>query len=277
VLSGIRARKRLGQHFLKDRSFAIRIVQAMDLHKQDLVLEIGSGKGALTELLLKSPAQRVYGIEIDQRFCHFLKQRFLKEGRFHLIEGDILKFDVVSICQHEHALRVVGNLPYYITSPVLFHLFRMRSWIKDLVITVQKEVGDRIVSLPGSRTYGVPSVLFQTYCQVKTLFLIPRKAFHPIPEVDSLVIQINFNKKKDYQIIDEELYEKVVKCTFNQRRKMLRNTLRKLVKDGSILNDIQMDLSRRPETLSVPEFVVLSNQIIKQINRKSLGRDEISK
>lgn len=277
MFSGIRTKKRMGQHFLVNRSFAIRIVQATDLQKQDIVLEIGSGEGALTEVLLKSPAKRVYGIEIDERLCQFLKQRFSGEEKFHLIEDDILKFDVSSICQQKNALRVVGNLPYYITSPVLFHLLKKRSWIKDLIVTVQKEVGERIASLPGRKTYGVPSVLFQTYCQVKTLFVIPRKAFNPIPEVDSMVIQISFNKEKDYRIIDEDFYEKVVKCTFNQRRKMLKNTLRMLIKDGSVLKGVQIDLSRRPETLSVPEFVALSNHIVTQLERGSLGRDEISK
>ena len=276
MLSGLRTRKRLGQHFLKDRSFATRLVESIGIEAGDQILEIGSGDGVLTELLLKSSAEEVHGIEIDQRLCQFLKERFRGEKRFHLIEGDFLKFDIASICQKRHGLRVAGNLPYYITSPILFHLLENRSWIRDLVVTVQKEVGERLASLPDRKSYGVPSVLFQTYCNVKALFRIPGQAFSPVPEVDSVVIHIGFGSESKYSIKDEDLYKKIVKGTFNQRRKMLKNTLARLIDDASILKGITIDLSRRPESLSVPEFVALSNEISKQLEKGSLGREKTS-
>ena len=277
MVSGLRTRKRLGQHFLKDRSFATRIVNSIGIETGDLILEIGSGEGVLTELLLKSSAEKVYGIEIDPRLCQFLKERFREEKRFQLIEGDFLKFDIASICERRHGLRVAGNLPYYITSPILFHLLENRSWIRDLVATVQKEVGERLASLPNRKSYGVPSVLFQTYCDVKALFRIPGQAFFPVPEVDSVVLQIKFGRESKYSIKDEDLYKKIVKGTFNQRRKMLKNTLARLIDDTSILDGIIIDLSRRPESLSVMEFVTLSNEVSKQLEKGSLGGEKTSK
>jgi 16S rRNA (adenine1518-N6/adenine1519-N6)-dimethyltransferase len=277
VVSGLRTRKRLGQHFLKDRSFAIRLVESIGIQPGDQILEIGSGEGVLTELLLKSSARQVYGIEIDKRLCQFVKERFRGEKRLHLIEGDFLKFNITSICEKKHDLRVAGNLPYYITSPILFHLLENRSWIKDVVVTVQKEVGERLASLPNKKSYGVPSVLFQTYCDVKSLFRIPGQAFSPVPEVDSVVIQIKFGSESKYSIKDEDLYKKIVKGTFNQRRKMLKNTLARLIGDNSILDGIPIDLTRRPESLSVPEFVTLSNEVSKQLGKESLGGEKNSK
>jgi 16S rRNA (adenine1518-N6/adenine1519-N6)-dimethyltransferase len=263
VPSGIRARKRLGQHFLKDRSFAMRLVGAMRLEETDRVLEIGPGEGVLTELLLESPAKTIYAIEIDRRLCQLLNTKFRGETRFHLIEGDFLRFDVPSVAGKGHTLRIVGNLPYYITSPILFHALENRFWVHDMIATVQKEVGDRITSPAGKKAYGVPSVLFQTYCDVKTLFSISRRAFSPVPQVDSVALHITFRRKPRYPILDEEVYKKVVKRTFNQRRKMLRNTLGMLIKNKSKLNGLSIDLARRPESLSVSEFVSLSNQIAK--------------
>lgn len=275
MLSGLRTRKRLGQHFLKDRSFATRIVESIGIEAGDQILEIGSGEGVLTELLLKSSAGEVHGIEIDPRLCQFLKERFRSEKRFHLIEGDFLKFDIASICEKKHGLRVAGNLPYYITSPILFQLLENRSWIRDLVVTVQKEVGERLASLPDRKSYGVPSVLFQTYCNVKELFRIPGQAFYPVPEVGSTVIHIEFGNESKYSIKDENLHKKIVKGTFNHRRKMLRNTLTRVIDDESILNDITIDLSRRPESLSVQEFAELSNQVSKLLKRGFLGEKKL--
>jgi 16S rRNA (adenine1518-N6/adenine1519-N6)-dimethyltransferase len=277
VVSGLRTRKRLGQHFLKDRSFAIRLVESMGIQPGDRILEIGSGEGVLTELLLKSSASQIYGVEIDSRLCQFLTERFRGEMKFHLIEKDFLKFDISSICERKHELRVAGNLPYYITSPILFHLLENRSCIRDSVVTVQKEVGERMASPPNQKSYGVPSVLFQTYCDVKVLFRIPRQVFFPVPEVDSVVMQIEFERQRKYSIKNEDLYERIVKGTFNQRRKMLRNTLARLIDNASILNEIAIDLSRRPESLSVPEFVALGNEVSEQLKRGSLGGEKTAK
>ena len=277
MVSGLKTRKRLGQHFLKDRSFAMRLVESIGIQPGDRVLEIGSGEGVLTGLLLKSSADQIYGVEIDSRLCQFLGKRFRGEKKFHLIEKDFLKFDISSICEREHELRIAGNLPYYITSPILFHLLENRSCIRDAVVTMQKEVGERLASLPNRKSYGVPSVLFQTYCDVKALFRIPRQAFFPVPEVDSIVMRIEFVRQRKYSIEDEDLYERIVKGTFNQRRKMLRNTLARPIDNTSILNEITIDLSRRPESLSVPEFVALSNEVSEQLKKGSFGGEKTTK
>jgi len=134
-----------------------------------------------------------------------------------------------------------------------------------------------LASLPNKKSYGVPSVFFQTYCDVKSLFRIPGQAFSPVPEVDSVVIQIKFGSESKYSIKDEDLYKKIVKGTFNQRRKMLKNTLARLIGDNSILDGIPIDLTRRPESLSVPEFVTLSNEVSKQLGKESLGGEKTSK
>ncbi len=257
--SDVRPLKRFSQHFLRDRFLSRRIVDSLNIQSGDHVLEIGPGEGALTEFLVKSPAERIVGIELDSRLSRLVNERFGQNNHFELIEGDFLKSDFTTFVKGERQLRVIGNLPYAVTSPILFNLLESRSCVRDVVVTIQKEVGERITSRPGSKIYGIPSVLFQLFSETEILFEIPRNAFYPAPKVDSIVIRITFRPKPRYPLMDGVFFRKVLKAVFGQRRKMLRNTLKGIVHDETMLKKCSMDLSRRPEDLSVEEFVRLSN------------------
>ncbi|MFH1943916.1 MAG: 16S rRNA (adenine(1518)-N(6)/adenine(1519)-N(6))-dimethyltransferase RsmA [bacterium] len=259
---GIRPVKRWGQHFLKDRSVARRIVKSLNIRSGECILEIGSGRGVLTEFLLESPAEKIIGVEIDRRLTPGLKVRFGEDGRFELIEGDFLQLDLNAMFEKEKRVRVVGNLPYSVTSPILFMLLDHRSMIDDATVTVQKEVGERILSLPGSKTYGIPSVLFQLHSRVERLFPISRRAFIPVPEVESLVIRIGFLERPLFNVVDADFFCGFIKTIFGQRRKMLRNTLKHVVHEEADLGKVTFDLRRRPEELSVEELVRLSNEMV---------------
>jgi len=259
VFSSIWLKKSFSQHLLKDVSFAKRIVDSMNIGEYDSILEIGPGGGALTEWLIKSPVERIMAVELDKRFYPFLTARFGQDDRFHLIENDFLKMDLHVLISTGKKLRIVGNLPYAITTPILFRILDNRSLIDDLIVTVQKEVAERIVSCPGTKVYGIPSVFFQLYSNSEILFNIPRNAFFPVPKVDSAVLKISFREEPLFPVHDTLLFQQVVKTVFQQRRKMLKNTLKRFVQKDDVLDRVPLDLSRRPETLTVFEFVQVSN------------------
>jgi 16S rRNA (adenine1518-N6/adenine1519-N6)-dimethyltransferase len=270
--SGVRPLKRLGQHFLRNPSIARRIVESMEIGEGDHILEIGPGDGILTDFLLKHPAGRIVGVEIDPRLSSYLEERFGREPRFELLMEDILKLDLSSI-QHGKLFRVVGNIPYSITTPILFRLLDQRERIIDFTVTLQKEVGERIVSSPGCKAYGIPSVFFQTFSSVEHLFSISRKVFTPVPDVDSVVLRFQFHDRPCYEIADVSFFRHVVRTAFGQRRKMLKNTLKSLATKGMALDGGNIDLNRRPEDLTAAEFAELSNVLIRQTSWRSRGRD----
>lgn len=253
--------KKLGQHFLKDRLMARKIIESMNIGKEDHILEIGPGRGELTEILLESPAKHITAVEIDRRLIKKLKEYFGHEDRLQVIEADILDIDFTSCLAKNQKTRIVGNLPYNITSPILFRLLDSRTEIRDMTVMVQKEVGDRLTSPPGKKAYGIPSVLFQVFCRIKTLFFVPRTAFYPVPKVDSSVLGFQFLDPIPFDIRDVPFFKCIVKTTFGQRRKMLRNTLKNVVNDENHLNAVSIDLQRRPESLSIAQFVQLSNEL----------------
>ncbi len=260
---GFHPLKRFSQNFLKDRSIAERIVESLNIKKNDHILEIGSGEGALTEFLLKSSAERIVGVEIDRRLAEQLRKKFGGDNRFELIEKDFLNLDLESLIAGGEQLRIVGNLPYSITTPVLFAVLDHRSLVKDLTVMVQKEVGERITSPSGSKKYGIPSVLFQLSARIELLFPVHRGAFYPAPKVDSVVIQFRFFNQPRYKVADVDFFVSLVKTAFGQRRKMLKNTLKKIVIDEKILEQTSVNLHQRPEELSVAQFVQLSNELVK--------------
>ena len=270
--SGIRPLKRLGQHFLRNPSVARRIVDSMEIGEGDYILEIGPGEGVLTDFLLKSPAVKIVGVEIDPRLTSWLRERFGQNPRFELLEEDILKLDLSSILQGK-PFRVVGNIPYSITTPILFHLLDQRERIIDFTVTLQKEVGERIISAPGCKAYGIPSVFFQTFSRAEFLFPVSRKAFTPVPDVDSVVLRFQFYDRPRYEIADVSFFRHLVRTAFGQRRKMLKNTLKSLAPKNVKLDGGVIDLSRRPEDLTAAEFAELSNVLIRQTSWRSRGRD----
>ncbi len=260
--SGIRPKKRLSQHFMRDLSVARQLVESIGIREGDTVLEIGPGEGVLTQFLVESPAARIIAVEIDERMETILQSRFGGDDRFQLVLTDFMKADLNDLIGPvQRRILVLGNIPYGITSPILFRLLEHRSQIQDAGLTVQKEVGQRLASPPGSKIYGIPSVLFQAFSDVEILFPISRDAFYPVPEVDSAAIRIQFLETPRFQIEDIDYFVRIVRQAFGQRRKMLRNTLKPILSDFDGKKDLPIDLHQRPEALSVSDFVQLSNAL----------------
>lgn len=254
-MKGHVARKRFGQNFLVDRGIISAIVYAINPQRSDTVVEIGPGLGAITEPLLAC-VDHLHVVEIDRDLIARLKKQHSPE-RMTIHEGDALAFDFASIGRN---LRLVGNLPYNISTPLLFHLLAQRELIHDMHFMLQKEVVDRLAASPGSKTYGRLSVMVQYYCTVEPLFDVPPSAFVPPPKVDSAIVRLTPRAHIEPVAKDPALLENLVNLCFQQRRKTLRNCLKTLV-EPQHMDDLGAPLSARPETLAVADFVALSNRI----------------
>jgi 16S rRNA (adenine1518-N6/adenine1519-N6)-dimethyltransferase len=245
----VRPKKFLGQHFLKDKNIAANIVDA--LQSTDIpVLEIGPGTGVLTELLIKKLDQFSV-IEIDRESVAWLKEHF---PTLKVIEGDFLETEI------KDPVAIIGNFPYNISSQIFFHVLDARNHVKEVVCMIQKEVAQRIASKEGNKTYGILSVLLQAYYDIEYLFTVPPGVFNPPPKVNSGVIRLKRNNVAMLSC-DEDLYKKVIKQGFNNRRKTLRNALKNLNLPGSVYALPVMD--KRAEQLSVNDFVLLTQAIEK--------------
>jgi len=256
----IRAKKGLGQHFLKDKSIAQRIVDSLSGNNMP-VLEVGPGMGVLTDLLLQRSDINIYAVEIDSESIAYLKQHF-PDLQARLIQGDFLQMDLHTLFPCPFA--VIGNFPYHISSQIFFKILDNRDLIPEITGMVQKEVAERIACPPGSKTYGILSVLLQAFYNIEYLFTVHEHVFVPPPKVKSGVIRLTRNEVRSLEC-DEALFRSVVKTTFNQRRKTIRNSLKPLLGD-KILPEHSL-LSKRPEQLSVAEFVELTEMVA--INRSS--------
>ncbi|HEX9006035.1 MAG TPA: 16S rRNA (adenine(1518)-N(6)/adenine(1519)-N(6))-dimethyltransferase RsmA [Bacteroidota bacterium] len=254
---GIRPRKSLGQHFLRDDRIARRIVASVDPRPGELVLEIGPGEGALTRHLAATDARLVL-VDIDSRVIERMRAAF--GGRAEVRQQDILEVDPRTVVR-EHAverLRVLGNIPYYITTPIFFHFLDHRNVVQDLTLMLQREVARRLAAKPGSKTYGILSVLAGLLADVRLLFEVQPGSFYPRPAVTSAVVQVTMLPHPRFPIPDEEFFRRVVRTAFGQRRKTLRNSLRAL--RGTQTEAVDgATLARRPEELSVQEFVELAS------------------
>ncbi len=250
----VRPKKSLGQHFLRDKSVAQHIVDSLS-GNQETVLEVGPGMGVLTEYLLQRSDINLYAIEIDRDSIPYLQQHF-PQLTPRLIEGDFLQLDLDKLFNEPFA--VVGNFPYNISSQIFFKVLVYRNQIPELVGMVQKEVAERIAEKPGSKTYGILSVLIQAFYNVEYLFTVHENVFVPPPKVKSAVIRFTRNDVEQLNC-DEKLFTKVVKTTFNQRRKTIRNSLKPLVGNETLPPHPFLDL--RPERLSVEDFVALTNYV----------------
>jgi len=246
------ARKRFGQNFLIDDQIVNRIVATISPKKNDNIVEIGPGKGALTFPLLEH-LDYLSVIEIDRDLISLLKSK--KQEKLIIYEADALTFDYGVISNN---LRIVGNLPYNISSPLLFHLLLSKNQIIDMTFMLQKEVADRIVAKHGSKTYGRLSVMMQTFFEVELMFTVPKESFDPKPKIESAILYLKTRAKPLTE--NTKLLEKIVKVSFSQRRKTLKNCLK------SILNQEQteIDLSQRAEMLSVENFITLMKDYAKQ-------------
>ena len=262
MTESIRPRKSLGQHFLRDPRIPAKIVGAMSPQPDDVVLEIGPGEGALTACLAESQCKLIL-VDIDNRVTEAMHAKF--GSRVEVVQQDILTVDPARVAADHgvEKIRVVGNIPYYITSPILFHFLDRRSAVRDLVLMVQKEVGRRIVSGPGSKEYGIVSVIVQMFADVESLFDVQPGSFYPRPKVTSTVVRIRMLPRPRFDISDEMAFRRIVRTAFGKRRKTLRNSLRDL--RGVDLSGIDSGtLSRRPEDLTVGEFAQLSNTLSEQ-------------
>jgi len=256
--------KNLGQHFLANESYLQKIVDAASLNKDSRVFEIGPGSGNLTRLLVATGAQLI-ALEKDTRWCEILKTEIHGEN-FQLIEGDILEFD--PSCLRLYALppyKALGNLPYNIATEIIFHLLENRHLFSDFFFLIQKEVANRLKASEGGKDYGVPSLMVQLFCEVKTLFHIPPGAFVPPPKVDSSLVHLKIHQDPRWPVKDLKLFKQVVRTAFQQRRKTLVNSLTPFFpskKEGQTFLELQgISPNTRPEELSLPTWTQLSNAL----------------
>ncbi len=258
-MSYVRPKKNIGQHFLNDITIARKIAASLTGSGYSTVLEIGPGTGILTRCLLETRFTDLWVIEIDNESVHYLKEN-LPELK-NIITGDFLKFDLKRIFTGK--LAVIGNFPYNISTQILFRILNYRDRVTEICGMLQKEVAERICAEPGSRTYGILSVLIQAYYSAEYLFTVSNKVFSPPPKVQSGVIRLRRNETGTLDC-DEDLFFRVVKACFNQRRKTLRNSVRAAF---DLKNTDYPEFHLRPEQLSVDQFVRLTNWIF--LNRLS--------
>jgi 16S rRNA (adenine1518-N6/adenine1519-N6)-dimethyltransferase len=252
----VRPKKKLGQHFLTDINIARDIVNHLKATNLNRVLEIGPGMGVLTNFLLENNNYETWVIEIDRESVSYLHQHFPQLGD-HIIEGDFLRLDLASKLSDE-PFALIGNFPYNISSQIFFKVLENKNLIPEIVCMLQKEVARRIASGPGSKVYGILSVFLQAWYNVEYLTDVPEYVFDPPPKVQSAVIRLTANGRTNLGC-SEQLFFKVVKQAFNQRRKMLRNSIRSFSPRIEELDAVL--LTRRPEQLSVTEFIDLTNSI----------------
>ncbi len=250
-------KKSLGQNFLQDDNIARKIVESLHVQRGDHLVEIGPGQGALTRYLRELTDQLTV-IEVDRRAVEELRERW--GSSLHIMHADVLQ---VSLAELRGAaagrLRVVGNIPYYITSEIVFWLFDQRACVSDATLMVQWEVARRFIALPRTKEYGILSVFAQFYTEPRLLFKVSRNSFYPRPNVDSAVVQFTF--KSALEAGNEELFRKVVRATFGKRRKTLKNGLRYMGIEERALNKLAFDLTQRPEDLTYHEFLQLTSLV----------------
>ncbi|HEU4670805.1 MAG TPA: 16S rRNA (adenine(1518)-N(6)/adenine(1519)-N(6))-dimethyltransferase RsmA [Dyella sp.] len=256
-----RPKKSFGQHFLHEKRYIDRIVGAIAPKDGDTLVEIGPGEGALT-LPLLAVAGRLTAIELDTDLIPALAERAAPVGELRIVHADVLKVDFAALARELGArrLRIAGNLPYYISSPILFHCVEHAATIQDMHFMLQKEVVDRMAAEPGSKVYGRLSVMLQLACRVTPLFDVPPGAFRPPPKVDSSVVRVVPLAPEERHDADPVAVHAVVKAAFAQRRKTLSNALRQLLDAGTI-RDAGIDPGARAETLAPGDFVRLAKSL----------------
>lgn len=248
-------KKYLGQNFLFDPSILRRIIEAANIKHYDTAVEIGPGYGTLTKLLA-GVAKKVIAIELDYELYEKLKDELKEFKNIELIHGDALKYPYERL----EPFKVVANIPYYITTPIILRLIEARKNLISMTLTIQKEVAQRIVGKPNTKDYGVLSIAIQYYGIPELKFIIPKGAFRPVPKVDSAVIHIEMFDKPRVIVTDEKLFFRIVKIAFSQRRKTLSNSLKSISKDiKEILINAEIDPNRRAETLSLEEFARITD------------------
>lgn len=249
----VRAKKHLGQHFLNDENIAKKIVDSLlECDKTHPVIEIGPGTGVLTKYLIAELKDKFYALDIDEESIAYLKEHY-PSAAANIHYADFLEFDIEKIVSGKY--NVIGNFPYNISSQIMFRVLENRNKIDCVVGMFQKEVAQRIAEKPGSKTYGILSVLLQAFYDIEYLFTVHENVFTPPPKVKSAVIRLRRNSRKELPC-NEELFIKIIKATFNQRRKTIRNSIRAVIN----IPDDQLNtlFQKRPEQLSVEQFIELT-------------------
>lgn len=257
--SGHQARKRFGQNFLQDQAIIEDIIAAISPQQGEHVVEIGPGQGAITAPLLDSGAD-VDVVELDRDLIPVLQNKFSTKNNLTVHEADALSFDFASLVGDGESLRVIGNLPYNITTPLLFHLLEQADSISDMCFMLQKEVVERICAQPGTKSYGRLSIMIQYQCEAELLFIVPPEAFDPIPKVDSAIIYLKPLSTPRGGSIEIERLNKVVTAAFSQRRKTLSNTLKNIISSEQILT-VGLQPEQRAETVTIEQFVALAKLV----------------
>jgi len=259
---GITAKKKFSQNFLIDFNILKKIVRIADVHEKDIVIEIGAGPGALTQTLLDQNA-RVIAIELDPQFARILGRLQNKDQSLEIIEADVLKLPLDALCkenaENHKKIKVVANLPYHITTPILTRLLPLHAWIESLTVMVQKEFAERMAAHPGTSTYSSFSVFLQFYSDVKLCFTISPTCFYPPPKVHSAIVHCKLHQAPLAEK-DIEAFFKITRTVFQQRRKMLRTSLKSLYPLHHIdaaLEKMQVNSKTRPEELSLAQFLAL--------------------
>ncbi len=248
----------LGQNFLKDQNTTRNIVKALNFTSSDIVLEIGPGYGVLTEHVLPLVKQ-LYAVEIDKRLYEQLKIKFDSLEKFIIIHDDFLKINLEEIAP-DSTIRIYGNIPYHITSQIMFKVFERTRKTIDLTMLIQKEVALRTVAKPNTKDYGILAIISQIFADVDIHFHVPNTVFYPKPKVDSSLVTWKFTDKRINKIHDLQIFKTILKTAFGQRRKMLRKSLKDFLIDD---NQAHFDLSRRPEQLTTDEWIDFANSFAK--------------
>jgi len=263
---GLFPKKRLGQHFLVDHALLDQVIRIAQTEKEDVVLEIGSGLGEMT-LALAHQVKKVIAVEIDQTLVAILNKKIKAFPNVEVVKSDILKVDFKSFFEKGgHPIKVVANLPYQISTPLLFRFIESKEVFATFTLTLQKEVAERMVAPPGRKEYGPLSIFTQMFLDVSIRFFIKPSAFFPPPKVDSAVVHMVWKEKPVIEANDEEWFKRVVKACFGYRRKTLANALKhsELTLPESVglkMEEIGIDPRRRPETLTIQEFVRLADAL----------------
>ena len=260
-------RRKFSQNFLQNKTVARQIVEALGVKENDIILEIGPGSGVLTQYLYPLNKHSFFACEIDPRWIAHLQSIYTRD--ITLLEQSILDISFANLYKKfKSKIKVIGNIPYNITSPILFALFEQSAYISQAVLMVQKEIADRLTAVPGTKAYGILTVLLGSKTEIQRLFTVSRKNFLPRPKVDSAVIRLTFNEHIE-GIVNEELFRQIVRHTFNTRRKMLHNSLKKFLNSDILETITSVRMTARPEELNIEAFKRLSNEIAQKTVHKS--------
>lgn len=257
----IKPKKNLGQNFLFDKNVQRKIIAACEFAPSDTVLEIGAGNGEMTALILEK-VKKLYTLEIDSRLIEKLTQDFKDRPNVKIIKQDILKFNLGRYFSKEKKIKVFGNIPYYITTPIIERLISCRKIIDTIFITVQKEFAQRVLAHKGAKSYGSLSCFLQYYTDPCLLFIIKRGSFFPSPKVDSALLKLKVKPETALALKKEEALFRIIRAAFNQRRKILKNSLKGIVSAnrlGAFFEHYRLSPNARAENLSLADFIELTN------------------